>query len=162
MGGWHLSCHVLSLNRRLLCYTLFLTDTRTIMIINDSISVNAVYVRSLIFYPTAVSKWLSTCCSQQHLSATYVTGREGAGLCGVPGEGVSVEAGVVVGVVGEGWKVVAIGDVEDRRGSLGPAGERVPPLLDSALTFCSDIKQTSSRNDVLQQVLLISSKVLYR
>lgn len=68
----------------------------------------------------------------------------------MPGEGVSVEAGVVVGVVGEGWKVVAIGDVEDRRGSLGPAGERVPPLLDSALTFCSDIKQTaSSRNDVL-------------
>lgn len=134
------------------------------MIINDSISANAVYVRSLIFHPTAVSKWLfnrlcSTCCSQQHLSASYVTGREGAGLCGVPGEGGSVEAGVVVGVVGEGWKVVAIGDVEDRRGSLGPAGERVPPLLDSALTFCSDIKQTaSSRNDVLQQVLFISRR----
>lgn len=52
--------HPLSLNRRLLCYTLFLTDTRTIMIINDSISVNAVHVRSLIFYPTAVSKWLFT------------------------------------------------------------------------------------------------------
>lgn len=77
----------------------------------------------------------------------------------MPGEGGSVEAGVVVGVVGEGWKVVAIGDVEDRRGSLGPAGERVPPLLDSALTFCSDIKQTaSSRNDVLQQVLFISRR----
>lgn len=75
----------------------------------------------------------------------------------MPGEGVSVEAGVVVGVVGEGWKVVAIGDVEDRRGSLGPAGERVPPLLDSALTFC--IKQTaSSTNDALQQVLFISSR----
>lgn len=80
-----------------------------------------------------------SCTSFGFTSVTFtsVTGREGAGLCGVPGEGVSVEAGVVVGVVGEGWKVVAIGDVEDRRGSLGPAGERVPPLLDSALTFRS-------------------------
>lgn len=48
---------------------------------------------------------------------------------------VGAEAGV--GVVGEGWKLVGIGEVEDRSGSLGPAGERTPPVLESTLTFCN-------------------------
>lgn len=52
-------------------------------------------------------------------------------------EGVTVgaEAGVEAG--GEGWKLVGIGEVVDRRGSLGPAGERAPPEPESALTFLS-------------------------
>lgn len=69
---------------------------------------------------------------------SYVAGREGAGLCGGPAAGVSVGAEAGVGVVGEGWKLVGIGEVEDRRGSLGPAGDRAPPVLDSALTFYDD------------------------
>lgn len=57
------------------------------------------------------------------------------GLCGGPATGVSVED---VGGVGVGWKLVGIGEAEGRRGSLEPAGERAPPVLDSALTFCKD------------------------
>lgn len=62
---------------------------------------------------------------------TSTAGREGTGLCGGPTAG--VEAGF--GVVGDGWKLVGIGEAEDRRGSLGPGGERAPPVLGSALTF---------------------------
>lgn len=51
---------------------------------------------------------------------------------------VGAEAGV--GVVGEGWKLVGIGEVEDRIGSLGPTGERTPPVLESTLTFCNKKK----------------------
>lgn len=53
------------------------------------------------------------------------------------------EAGVCV--VGEGWRLVGIGEVEDRRGSLGPAEERATPVLDSALTFCKK-KEINLRN----------------
>lgn len=55
---------------------------------------------------------------------------------------VRVGADAGVGVVGEGWKLGGIGEMEDRRGSLGPAGERVPPVLESALTFCHENTQT--------------------
>lgn len=54
---------------------------------------------------------------------------------------VSVEDEVGVGVIGEGWMLVGIGEVEDRRGSLGPAEERAPPVLESALTFCKNIEE---------------------
>lgn len=95
---------------------------------------------------------------QHHQCGSYAAGREGAGLCGGPAAGVRVgaeaeadteadaeteaeaeaEAEAGVGVVGEGWKLVGIGEVEDRRGSLGPAGDRAPPVLESALTFCNE------------------------
>lgn len=66
----------------------------------------------------------------------------------MPAAGVRVgaEAGVGVGVVGEGWKLVGIGEVEDRSGSLGPAGERAPPVLESALTFCSESNTQTGRD----------------
>ncbi len=63
------------------------------------------------------------------------------GLCGGPVAGVRVGAEAAVGVVGEDWKLVVIGEVEDRSGSLGPTGERAPPVLESALTFCNEKSQ---------------------
>lgn len=74
---------------------------------------------------------------------TSAAGREGAGLCGGAVAGDSVSAEVGVSVVGEDWKLVGIGEVEDRRGSLGPTGETAPPVLDSALTFRSLVVPTT-------------------
>lgn len=88
------------------------------------------------------------CTSFGFTSVTFTSaaGREGAGLCGGPAAvvraGVAAEAGV--GVVGEGWKLVGIGEAEDRRGSLGPAGERAPPEVESALTFRSFVVPTTT------------------
>lgn len=80
-----------------------------------------------------------SCTSFGFASVTFTSaaGREGAGLCGGPVEGGAVEAEAGVEAGGEGWKLVGIGEVEDRRGSLGPAGERAPPEPESALTFLS-------------------------
>lgn len=75
-----------------------------------------------------------------HRWGSYVVGGAGVGLCGGAAAGVSVGAVDGVGVVGEGWRPVGIGEVEDRRGSLGPARERVPTGLESALTFCDEIR----------------------
>lgn len=79
------------------------------------------------------------CTSFGFTSVTFTSaaGREGAGLCGGPAAGVRIGAEAGDGVVGEGWKLVGIGEVEDRRGSLGPAGEGTPPVLESAITFRS-------------------------
>lgn len=90
------------------------------------------------------------CASFGFTSVTFtsVAGREGAGLCGGPAAGVRVgaeaEAEAGVEAVGEGWKLVGIGEVEDRSGSLGPAGERPPPVLESALTFRSFVVPTTT------------------
>lgn len=73
---------------------------------------------------------------------SYAAGMEGTGLCGGPVVAVRVGADAGVGVVGEGWKLAGIGEMEDRRGSLAPAGESAPPVLESALTFCHENTQT--------------------
>ena len=87
-----------------------------------------------------------------HQWGSYAAGTEGAGLCGVPDVGVSVG----VGAVGEGWKLGGIGEVEDRRGSLGATGGSAPPLLESALTFCNSYKQ---RNTGLGSLTLNSTRI---
>lgn len=61
-------------------------------------------------------------------------------------------------MVGEGWKLAGIGEVEDRRGSLGPAGERAPPVLESALTFCHENTQTG--RDVKSSPCFSSSSII--
>lgn len=72
------------------------------------------------------------------LWASYTGGRDGAGLCGGAAAGVSVDEEATVGWLGVGWKLGGIGEQDDRRSSLGPAGEWGPPVLDSTLTFCRD------------------------
>lgn len=68
---------------------------------------------------------------------------------------VGAEAGVEAG--GEGWKLVGIGEVEDRSGSLGPAGESAAPVLESALTFRSLAVPTTT---LLASLLSNTSSVL--
>lgn len=51
---------------------------------------------------------------------------------------VRVGAEAWVGAVGEGWKLAGIGEEEDRRGSLGAAGEGACTVVESLLTFCRE------------------------
>lgn len=73
----------------------------------------------------------------------------------VAGVGVKGEAGVAV--VGEGWKIMGMVGVQVRRGSLGPPGDRAPPVLASVLTFCNHNIQTGAKKSETAWVKQVTS-----